>query len=86
MSGEITGAVLACGPVFSGALRHTLVALGDHADPEGRSYPSIKMIAWSSSVSQRQVLRNIRELERIRLVEVVRRRGKSLNYYESGQR
>lgn len=51
--------------------REVLMALADHSDDDGNCWPGIPYLAWKTDYSERQVQRIIRELQSLRLVEVV---------------
>lgn len=52
-------------------LKFTLLAFADHADDDGRCFPSKARIAWKCGVTPRTVQRHIQELKRRDLLQVV---------------
>jgi hypothetical protein len=65
MSVTAMAAVFRWGPRSGWTLaqRAVLLAVADHADDQGRSYPGLERIAWKSGVARETALRALKELE-----------------------
>lgn len=67
MSGKLMGAIY--GLAIPRHLREVALAMADHADDNGVGvFPSIGRLAWKLGVDRRTVQRNVRELERLRVL------------------
>ena len=62
------------------ALRCILLALAEHADEEGRCWPSLARLAELAEVDRRTVTRGLAELEDRALLARERQRGRSTSY------
>ena len=62
------------------ALRCILLALAEHADEEGRCWPSLARLAELAEVYRRTVTRGLAELEARALLARERERGRSTRY------
>jgi hypothetical protein len=62
------------------ALRCILLALAEHADEEGRCWPSLTRLAALTEVDRRTVTRGLAELEARALLTRERTRGQSTSY------
>lgn len=67
-------------PVAKAATKLVLLALADHANPDGECWPSMKRIAERSDISPRHVSRAINELVDLGLVEKANRRRHAGQY------
>lgn len=70
MSGKVSDAVW--GLVLSRAQREVLIAMAGHASDNGTGcYPSVRLLAWKTDLSERQVQRVLRDLEAQGLIMAV---------------
>lgn len=69
-------------PGLPGHLKMVLLAMADHANDEGRCYPSQELIAEKTSQAERTVRHNQELLTRMGLVEVLARRRQAPQEYQ----
>lgn len=75
MSVQIISDVLKCGPVFRGGEKALLLVLGNYADEDGFSRPSVPEIGWTSGLSERQARRLLPDLEDLGILEIIEKGG-----------
>lgn len=81
MAIRIIDDVLRCGRFFTRGEKPVIVSLANNADEDGMARPSEGEIAWNSSRSVRQVRRDLKSLQRLRVIEIVEGGGRKTNRY-----